>query len=184
MGIFYNVWSNIAKGTNKYDRIGDKISPRGMSLKICLANKLDRPNIHYRIIIFRLPKALGGATTGPATVDIWDQTQLGATGNKLLLKVDTDRGFKPLYDKIVRAESGFSARIPVSTTQGAEYHVMKKIWLRNKRAKDIVYDSATNLQIVNNPIAMMIIPYDSYGSLTTDNIASCSYYGTCCYKDV
>lgn len=184
MLLFYNIWAEIEKGTAKFQRIGDKITPRGMSLKLWLTNKLDRPNIIYRIIVLRLPKAVGGATTGPATQDIFDTAQLDSVGNKLLLKIDNDRGFKALYDRCVRVEQGFSARIPVSSTIGAETHVLKKLWLRNKKARDITYDSTTTKQIVNNPIALYVIPYDSFGTLVTDNIASCAYYGTVYYKDV
>lgn len=178
--IFYNIWASIPKGTSKYNRIGDKITPRGMSLKLWISNKNDRPNLLYRIMIVRIPKAIAGVATNTSTVDIWDQTQTGATGNKLLLKVDNDRGFKCLYDRVV------ANRIGASAAGGTlrECQFMKKLWIRSRKARDIVYDSTTSEQIVNNPIMLMVIPYDAYGTLTTDNIASFSYYGTCYYKDV
>ena len=53
-----NPWLNIAEGTKWYDRIGDKISPRGMSLKLYLATKGDRPNNgqavlgHFSVLAF------------------------------------------------------------------------------------------------------------------------------------
>jgi hypothetical protein len=53
-----NPWLNIAEGTKRYDSIGDKISPRGMSLKLYLATKGDRPKNgqavlgHFSVLAF------------------------------------------------------------------------------------------------------------------------------------
>jgi hypothetical protein len=60
----------------------------------------------------------------------------------------------------------------------------KKLWIKKKNARDIVFDSTGSNQIVNNPIHVWVIPYDSYGTLTTDNIASLAYQGCVYYKDV
>ena len=38
IGEFFHPWAFIAKGTDRFQRIGDKITPRGMSLKLYLAN--------------------------------------------------------------------------------------------------------------------------------------------------
>jgi len=181
MSTFFNVWADIPKGTSSSARIGDKITPRGMSLKIWLANKLDRPFLHYRIIIARAPKAINGvATTASSITDPFDQLQLGATGNKLLLPLDNDRGIKALYDRVIKV-GGVSA---VSGVYTKENHAYKKLWLRNKKARDIVYDSTNSNQIVNNPILMWIIPYEQYSTVETSEVASCSYYGTLYYKDI
>jgi hypothetical protein len=46
----------------------------------------------------------------------------------------------------------------------------------------LFYDSATQ-NIVNSPLLLYVIPYDSYGTLITDNIASYSYSMRMRYKD-
>ncbi len=66
-----------------------------MNLKIWLANKLDRPNLMYRIIIARMPKAIGTVYTTRSNVNIFQAVQLGNTGNKMVLPVDHDKGIKP-----------------------------------------------------------------------------------------
>jgi len=184
---FYNVWADIERGTKKCDRIGDKITPRGMSLKIYLANKFDRPNTMYRIIIARVPKTVGGvATTYTSITNPFDDPQLGSTGNKMILPLDRDRGIKPLYDKIHRVTNNqaigggypeFNSNVVKEGTK------VIKLWIRSKKARDILYDSSAQI-IVNNPILMWIIPYEQYSSLVTDRVGSVSYYGTCYYKDV
>lgn len=178
---FFNVWADIDKGTAHYNRIGDRITPRGMSLKIWLANKNDRPNLMYRIIIARVPKTVAGAAVTTTFVNFWDDTQLGAVGNKMLLKSDSDRGIKFLYDRLITVQDNAAF---AQTSHTREIHRYVKLWIRSKKGRDIIYDSTNANTIVNNPIVMTIIPYDSYGTLTTDNIASCAYQGYIYYKDV
>lgn len=182
----YNVWAGILKGTNSFNRVGDRIMPRGMSLKIWLANKLDRPNLMYRMIICTVPKTLAGAATTYNNVDLFDVTQLGATGNRLLLNLDRDRGIKALYDKVISAQPGISGNYNAAAGagNGKEYHVLKKLWIKRKKSRPIQFDSTNAQQIVNNPLYVYVIPYDSYGTLITDNVASCSFYGVCYYKDI
>lgn len=179
----FNIWADISRGTGSFNRIGDRISPRGMSIKLWLSNKLDRPNVMYRIIVARIPKAINGTAVTSTNVDPWDDIQLGSNGNKMIRLLDTDRGVKALYDKVVNNQIGFSS-YPLGGAGGKEVHMYKKLWIKPKNARDIVYDSTGSNQIVNNPIAVWVIPYDSYGTLTTDNIASMAYQGCVYYKDV
>jgi hypothetical protein len=46
--------------------------------------------------------------------------------------------------------------------------MLVKINLLRKESRDIVYDSATQ-NIVNSPLLLYVIPYDSYGTQITDN---------------
>ena len=178
--VFFNVWADIDKGTAHYNRIGDRITPRGMSLKIWMANKVDRPNVMYRVIIARVPKTVSNAAVTTAFTNFWDDTQLGSCGNKMVLKADTDKGIKFLYDKTFNLQLGASNNGQATK----ECHMLKKLWIKSKKGREIIYDSTGANIIVNNPIVMTIIPYDSYGTLTTDNIASCAYQGYIYFKDI
>lgn len=181
---WFNPWQVIQKGTNRFNRIGDKITPRGMSLKLWIANKLDRPNVQYRIIVAVLPKVVAGDITIPR-FDPFQIPNSGALGNYLLNPADTDKGVKFLYDRIVRAESGVSGVLGPGTSAQVqkEYHIYKKIWIKPKRSRDIVFDT-TSTDIINKPLAVYVIPYDSYGTLNTDNIASCAGFMRMYYKDL
>jgi len=179
--LLFNPWADIIKGTGRSDRVGDKITPRGMALKIWLANKSDRPNVMYRIMVVRMPKAVTGTVvTAANTTPFETTTPLGATGNAMILPLDKDRGVRALYDKVINLQTGFSA---ISAGQGKECHRYLKLWIRSKNPRDIIYENG-GATIVNNPLLVYVIPYDSYGTLVTDNIASLSYYARLYYKDI
>ena len=60
---WFNPWLNIQNGPERGQRIGDKITPIGMSLKIYLANKFDRSQAMIRLIVAVLPKLIGTTIT-------------------------------------------------------------------------------------------------------------------------
>jgi hypothetical protein len=183
----FNIWADIDRGTASFNRIGDRITPRGMSIKLWIANKNDRPNLMYRIIVATTPKAIGGTAVTNTNVDPWDDLQVGSNGNKMIRLIDKDRGVRTLYDKVITHNAGYSATASTGYSPNMlarESHMYKKLWIKKKNSRDIVYDSTGSNQIVNNPIHIWVIPYDSYGTLTTDNIASLAYQGCIYYKDV
>jgi hypothetical protein len=83
---FFNPWAFISKGTNRFDRVGDKITPRGMSLKLYLANKWDRPQTMVRLIVAILPKQVNGVIT-TAQFDPFQISNSGACGNNMLYEL-------------------------------------------------------------------------------------------------
>jgi len=177
----FNIWADIPKGTGSANRIGDRITPRGMSLKIYLATKADRVNTMFRVIIARVPKAINAVTTRFDNVDPFEKTlQLGNNGNKMLMNADSDRGVKFLYDKIHRMGSTQFNHF----NQGKEYTKVFRLWIKSKKSRDILFDSTNSSQIVNNPILMWCIPYEQYGTLETDVIGTIAYEGKLYYKDV
>lgn len=179
--VFFNPWADINKGTGRQDRIGDKITPRGMSIKLWIANKLDRPNLMYRIMVIRAPKAVSGAIVGYDNIDWFDAANLGSSNNRMILPLDNDRGAKAYYDKVINLNQG-NAGVGGSAA-GKEGHKLVKLWIKRKSSSPIVFDNAANNRIVNNPLLFYVIPYDSFGTLVTDNVASCSYYCRMYYKD-
>ena len=179
---FFNPWSDIPPGTGRANRIGDKITPLCMTLRLWLANKADRPAVMYRIIIAKLPKSYNNITTTSSSILPFQFAQLGATGNVMCLPIDHDKGIKPYYDRTFNMQATMAAFSGSITGNSKEQHKLIKIKIRRKRASPIVYDSSTQL-IVNSPLALYVFPYDSYGSLVTDNIASYSYTARMYYKD-
>lgn len=174
MSVFFDLWSDISVGTTRQNRIGEKVYPRGMALKIWLSNKLDRPNVSYRVIIASMPRSRGNVVTTPNNVDLFQAPGLGNNGNKLLLPLDKDKGIKAYYDRIIRINN--------ASNTNKEIHKTLKLWIKRKRASPIVWDSNTG-QILNKPVSLYIIPYDSYGTIGTDNIASCAYWARIYFKD-
>jgi len=176
---FFNPWNDIPPGTGRANRIGDKITPLCMTMKIWLANKLDRPNVMYRIIVCKMPKSIGATLTTSSSTYIFQLTQTGSTGNAMVLPIDHDKGIKPYYDRVHNLQVGFSH---VNNGTNKECHKFVQLKIKRKRAGQIVYDSVSQ-DIVNSPLALFVIPYDSKGTLVTDNIASYSYHARMYYKD-
>jgi len=177
---FFNIWRNISPGPLRDQRIGDKISPVGISLKLWISNKFDRPNVLHRIIIAVLPKQYNGVVT---TTD-FNPFQNMATGNRLLLPADKDKGVKFLYDRIHRPANGNFFDNEGATGRSAREHTkMVKLWIKRKRSRDIIYDTTSN-DIVNKPLAVYAIPYEQFSTLQTDNIASITCLMRMYYKDL
>lgn len=177
---WFNPWGVIQKGDERFERIGDKITPRGMSLKLYLANKLDRPETKFRVIVAILPKVVAGSITIPR-FDPFQISNSGVNGNNMIQPADTDKGVKFLYDRIVTMGSA----TPFRGTGGFEKEKTKiiKLWIKRKRSRNIVFDTTSN-DIVNKPLAVYVIPYEQYNTLNTDNIASCAGFMRMYYKDV
>jgi len=178
--VFFNPWADINQGVQRNQRIGDKITPRGMSIKLWLANKLDRPNVMYRIIVCRTPKTMSGTIVSWLNCPIFDGPALGVTTCKMILPLDKDKGVRAYYDRVINVQTGQSATL----TANKESHKLVKLWIKRKGSKNIIYDNTTANTIANNPLSLFVIPYDSFGTLHTDNIASCSYYCRMYYKDI
>jgi len=175
---WFNPWSTIIQGTRRNERIGDKITPRGMSLKIYLAAKLDRPHTMFRIIVAILPKELAGTVT----TNVFDPFQIpnvGTLGNNMLFPPDTDEGVKFLYDKIHKiTPNGFQ-----SGQYAKENTKTVRLWIKRKRSNPIVFNTF-GAAIVNKPLAVYCIPYEQYSTLTTDRCGSWAGFMRMYYKDV
>ena len=174
----FNVWSVVQPGPARDQRIGDKISPVGMSLTMMLEAKFDRPNTMFRVIVARLPKIYNGVVTG----NIFDPFQSTGTLNRMILAADNDIGVRFLYDRIHRF--GPQQQPFLHNGSGRQLTKVVKLWIkRRKGARPIVYNQ--NLQqIVNNPIAVYVIPYEEWNTLETDNIAQVDYRCRLYWKDV
>jgi len=177
---WFNPWLNIQQGTGRFNRIGDTITPRGMLIKMFLANKSDRPNGQFRVIVARLPKVYNGSIT-TLSFDPFQSANAGTCGNLQLLPADHDKGVKFYYDKIVK--------IPGQSWSGVGGSNMKertatvKLWIKRKRAGTIKYDTGGNT-LVNSPVAIYVLPYEQYSTLTSDNIASMTGFMRMYYKDI
>lgn len=179
-GIQFNSWSSISLGTNRFQRVGDQIYPRGMALRLWLSNKSDRPNVLYRVIVCVVPKIVAGTTTSLTHDPFFVTYNAGSNNNILCAPVDPEKVSRVFYDKIISVHTGWGVPAPGGTNK--EYSKLLKLWIRRKKRGVIEFDGANSIK--NNPILIGVYPYDAYGTLATDNIASCAYVGTMYFKDV
>lgn len=174
---FYNIWRNISPGPLRDQRIGDKISPVGISMKLYIENAVDRPNVMFRLIVCVLPKEYNGTVTSPN----FNPFQSMATGNRMLLPPDMDKGVKFLYDRVIRAPAG------VQRTEGGTYekriNLLKKLWIKSKKGSVITFNQALQ-QIVNRPLALYVIPYEAYSTSQESTVSFLSGMARLYYKDI
>lgn len=179
-GILYDPWSTITKGTGVSNRVGDQIMPVGMKFKLWLANKQDRPNIQYRVIVASVKRVQGGAVVTKNNL----YPLVPTVNNTLICNMDMEKVSRVYYDRVHKIEMGFSQTVTnvANPWSGREAHKTIKLWIGKRRgARAIKYNA--NGEIMNNGLMVWVIPYDSYGTLTTDNISSCAYTYRLYFKD-
>lgn len=173
----YNTVGNLLNcpvGTTQLSRVGDSVIGRGLSVNLWLSNKLDRPNVMYRIYLF---------TAAHTDYSLSSPTGFfqGLHGNKMIDYMNTDR-YKIIYHKIIRPFSGDYSLESGATNK--EHSTQLKIYipLKNRLIK-YQTDGGAIPSYQGNLINMGIIAYDAYGTLLTDAIASYSYVTKFYFKD-
>lgn len=174
----FNPWNYIQQGTARFNRIGDKITPSGMKLNIYLANKLDRQNTMIRVIVAVLPKVFNAAIVD-AAFNPFQAANAGIMNNNMLLPADKDKGVKFLYDKIHHISIN---QVTNGTPSAKEVTKCLRLWIKRKRASPIMYDT-TSSTIINKPLAVYLVPYEQFSTITTDNVASAALFMRMYYKD-
>ncbi|ALY05861.1 hypothetical protein [Ctenophore-associated circular virus 3] len=154
-----------AQGDGKDGRSGDSIIGKGWKLRMTLANKGDRPNVTYRLVVFA---AKAGVTP------TYSNTFVNVTGNGLLDGINTDR-CTILYQKWLKPNKGM---VGTSETGVREYVSTKSIWI--KREKVMKFNG---LEVNDRDVYFCMLAYDAYGTLTADNIGYMQMWGEFKYKD-
>lgn len=177
--VVFDPYSFVVKGTQRNQRIGEEITSMGMKLKLWIANKLDRPNVMYRLVVGLFPRQINGSliTAANAPTFLYQQADAGNGANPLLLQKNNDNGVKWLYDKVLRLEKGTSG---TAAGVNRECHMLKRLWISFKN-RTLKYAGAVAPQGYV-PI-VFLEAYDSYGTLISDNIASYAYQVYVYYKD-
>lgn len=161
-------------GTSSYSmRIGDKLVARGLQFKFWFATKQDRPNVMFRVIFFKYYTQ----STPPTTI-----YKSQGSSNRMIRDLDTEK-LKPIKVKQFNLNVGTSySTVPNGTWTGKEAHKYMKVYipLKNKQIQYIADDSGTPR---NFDIGFCVVAYDSYGTLTTDEIATYAYNCKFYFKD-
>jgi len=154
-------------------RIGDELQARGISIKLWIANKLDRPNVMYRLVVFKYESSLT-----PTSTTLFK----GANPNKMMDNLNKEV-ITPVYQKIINLQTGLAAAGDAAGNPfvGKECHTYRKIWIPLKDKKIHYNDGGQVPKFID--YAFAITPYDSYGTLTTDNIASVAFEYNFYFKD-
>lgn len=178
----YAVYLNmlgVPVGATEQSRVGAKVQSRGVRVQLWLSNKLDRPNVMYRIMVLTYP------TLDPNTNLIWTglnqlvTDNIGGNPNNMLGPVDT-KIYGVKYDKRIQPFAG-----EYLDKEHSRYH---SFFLKTNRTityQDLADGSSNNIpKSQNNRYALFVIPYDAYGSVVTDNIATVAFQIRHFFKDV
>lgn len=153
-------------------RIGDQVIARGVSFKFWIANKLDRPNVMYKIVFFKY-----NSNYSPVASDPYYQQ---GSANYMIRDLDTEK-FKILKVKKINLQTSAQRITGADNFEGAEGHRALNVWLPMKNQK-ITYENGSQTPKYMN-LGFSIVAYDSFGTLTTDNIGSFSYSMKFYFKD-
>lgn len=152
--------------SNTAARLGDEVIAKGLNVKMWFATKGDRPNVMFKVVVFRYPE-------GQTPTDIF-YTQ-GST-NLMLRDLNIEK-YKILAVKVFNIQLGYSR----NAVNGMEGHKYLKLWIPLGQKKQRYLDTSAEPKFSNIGICTMC--YDSFGTLTTDNIASYSYNYKFYFKD-
>lgn len=167
-------------GDQQNQRTGDSLIGKGIAIKLWLSNKPDRPNVMYRVLVLQYYHGFTPNTSN----NIWKS---GSSPNLMLADVDTDR-FKVRYDRMVYSLKGYSAssagtlvpNVPSANNYAREQSRYLKLWVKTPGVIKYQLDNGQVPADQKYLLALYVIPYDAYGTLTGDNIASVAWQ-TCFY---
>ena len=176
INIYHNVAYGVAynmlltnQGSSQIQRIGDEVTAKYLHIKMWISQKLDRPNVMYRIILM-------AANSGQSLA--WSA---GSSGNYMIANIDTDK-VKVIRHKLIQPRNGDFSVESGATNREHSQLVKFKIDLKDRKIK-YTTDGGTTPKLDSNYYSLYIIPYDAYGTPTSDNIASFACQSTFYYKD-
>ncbi|AXH77109.1 MAG: putative capsid protein [Circoviridae sp.] len=138
-------------------RIGDEFLLKSVNIRLWLSNKLDRPNVMYKCFLFWYDT---DATLGDSLC--WFTQQ-----NKMLDRINNET------ISIIDQQTIFSGPSYENGTEKHEHSYLCTLKGRWK-GKKITYDEGGTAP-KKRTIGMMVVCYDAFGTLQTDNIASYAY---------
>ncbi len=167
--------SQASVGTSFGNRIGDSIYAKAASLKMFFDQYNDRPNLVFRLTVLRI-KAGANIISPASTAFAHPQTT-----NYIMAPVDTENPL--LYHAApVVMDKRFVVNYGTSITPPAKAcHFFRQFYIKvNKKLK-----FNANQPNTVGPFAIQVIltAYDSYGSLTTDNVCRIMYARRAWYQD-
>lgn len=167
---FSSTWPGQGDGDGQ--RNGDEIYIQGWKVRLMFGSKADRPNVNYRCFIVKYQHQLTG------DINTYSNFFHNTTGNGLLDPVQYKR-FKVLKTFKLRAK-GTSMEVGEA---GKEFTRTKELWVPMRRKIKFVADASNTAVNINADISLIVLAYDAYGTLITDNIAYVQGATTLYYKD-
>jgi len=155
------------QGTQDFQRVGDQIMMSGFKVKLLMGQKADRPNVNWRWMVLVVPKG------SSITYANW----FTATTNNVMLD-DANKDFV----RTIKAGVWRPNEAGLVGGSADEYTFTKKLWIPYK--KTIKFGPALAATTHNDDdVYLVIMAYDAFGSLQTDNIGYIEGSQTIHYRD-
>lgn len=161
----------INQGALENQMIGTEVNIIGTMFKIMFLIAPDRMNTKFRVLIIRHP-------TGYDPTSSYTQVFDNLTGNLLIDNVDRHR-VTVLYDKIL----GYKDIVPTNSTDQITF--FRTIIVPKQKYKMHYIDDGNSIS--NTPKfrdTLIIMTYDTFGSLITDNISACQVNQRTYFTDI
>lgn len=158
---------------NTENRIGDVVLARGIKFRFWFSNQQDRPNVMYRVYVFWY----NSNNANLADNQFWRGTDGdGAQMNRMIDAANADK-VKPLREFVVKSTQDYT-----TSGNGKEHSYFRELYipLNNKK---IQYRADGSSRPEFQDIGFCVVPYDTFGTLTTDLIGTMAYSHTFYYKD-
>lgn len=156
-------------GLNNADnRVGQELIARGMSFKLWISNKADRPNVMYRIIVFEYPTRYVEATSLNDGLFWQGANGQGSQMNRMIDHVAVNR-VKILAERkiIPTREANYSSN---NEQQREKSHLVEMYVPMNN--KKILYNENEGTQPMFNDVGLALVAYDAYGTALSDILAT------------
>ncbi len=146
-------------------RIGDEMYLRNVNIRFWLSNKLDRPNVMYKCYLFWYDSGLS----------LSDALCYFTQTNKMLDRINNEN------ISVIDSKTIFSGPSYENGTEKHEHSYLCTL-KGNWKNKKITYDEGGSVP-KKRDIGTIVVCYDAYGTLQTDNIASYAYNGNVVIQD-
>ena len=176
--------AGLLQATN--NRIGDEVVARGLKLNIYLENQFDRPNVMYRVFIFKYNTLLL-ATPGSSITDneFWRGTDgMGGLTNRLLDSPQT-RNLTILKSKVIKPtyQANYSIQTagpsPVGPFSKTDLH---QFWIPLKNKK-IQYRDPDSVFPIRDGYGFCVLAFDTQNTALSTHISNLMWSSTFYYKD-
>lgn len=164
------------QGDGDAQRIGNEVMLSGVKLTFMFYSKQDRPNTKFRVIIYSAPFAAFQPQSQYST--LFDDV----TGNVMIDGMDKDavkvHKSMMIYPKNISA----NLKYEVDSFNTSEVTTFRKVWVPYRTKLKYLNDTSTS-ELTNRTFYALVMAYDTYGTLVTDNIGAVQCWQRMFYRD-
>ena len=183
--LYHNIHNNLGiwllnhgppRGNGDATRIGNEVLLSGIKLTFMFYSKGDRPNTKFRVIIYSAPYGQFSPTNAYGT--LFD----AVTGNVMIDSMDKD--CVKVHKNMLVYPKNISANLTAypEPETNKEVTSFRKAWVPY-RTKVKFSDDNSTVELTNRSFYAIVMAYDTYGTLTSDNIGAVQCWQRFYYRD-